>query len=220
MQKPRFRSAEPLPKIKILPFPTSSGDMSSSFSPYNIFVFGSGISVSRSACRFAFSSRTIPTAVLIRIIKIKSMFFHAPAMARDRAIKRFSRLKTVQMFSFKIWGIVFVTLLMSVFAPDLYFHIVTRAKDGADWKNLNSSFNNIAKYCKKIYFMFDIARIYWYNYICGKSKGVTGRKYLFVLFFAQGRQMNAARDKGCLSLKAFLTLLDRLPGRSIKNANG
>ncbi len=41
---------------------------------YNIFVFGSGISVSRSACRFAFSSRTIPTAVLIRIIKIKSMF--------------------------------------------------------------------------------------------------------------------------------------------------
>ncbi len=104
-------------------------------------------------------------------------------MARDRAIKRFSRLKTVQMFSFKIWGIVFVTFLMSVFAPDLYFHIVTRAKDGADWKNLNSSFNNIAKYCKKIYFMFDIARIYWYNYICGKSKGVTGRKYLFVLFF-------------------------------------
>ncbi len=124
-------------------------------------------------------------------------------MARDRAIKRFSRLKTVQMFSFKIWGIVFVTFLMSVFAPDLYFHIVTRAKDGAGWKNLNSSFNNIAKYCKKIYFMFDIARIYWYNYICGKSKGVTGRKYLFVLFFAQGRQMNAAAGQRMLKLESF-----------------
>lgn len=84
-----------------------------------------------------------------------------------------------------------------------YFHIVTRAKDGAGWKNLNSSFNNIAKYCKKIYFMFDIARIYWYNYICGKSKGVTGRKYLFVLFFAQGRQMNAAAGQRMLKLESF-----------------
>lgn len=115
------------------PLRISSGRMFRSVPSCRMVTVGCASRVSRSICRLALISCMMPTTVLMRMIAIKRIFFHAPTVARETAISRFSRLNTVQILSRRICGIVFVALFMKT-PPDLFFSFSYTLHQWKGWR--------------------------------------------------------------------------------------
>ena len=67
----------------------------------------SGVETQRSTVFFARSSWMMPISVFKAMIRMNTIFVHAPTHASAMAIRTLNRLNSVQIFSFRIWPVVF-----------------------------------------------------------------------------------------------------------------